>query len=111
MKNCKQCGNSLVHVEGRKQKSFCSVNCRNKYFYRQQKKLADIGKKSIVSDLNKQSSGTTQDLNKKEETNFTINTSEIDELKKELNSLGTGSLANQRKKYLQNKILALEHLK
>jgi len=39
MKNCLQCQKELTHVEGRKQKSFCNVNCRNKYFYAQRSKL------------------------------------------------------------------------
>lgn len=44
MKNCLQCNAELTHVEGRKQKSFCNVNCRNKYFYAQRKILVELGK-------------------------------------------------------------------
>lgn len=39
MKNCLKCGKELTHFEGRKQKSFCNVNCRNKYFYAKRSKL------------------------------------------------------------------------
>lgn len=39
MENCKQCGEPLTHVEGRKEKSFCNTNCRNKYFYARNKKI------------------------------------------------------------------------
>ena len=56
MKNCQLCGKELIHVEGRKQKSFCDTNCRNKYFYAQRKVLVEVGKKSmevVVNDLTK----------------------------------------------------------
>lgn len=46
MKNCLQCNKELTHVEGRKQKSFCDVNCRNKYFYAQRKVLIEAGRKA-----------------------------------------------------------------
>lgn len=43
MEHCmlESCGKKLTHVEGRKQKSFCDVNCRNKYFYSKRKKLIE----------------------------------------------------------------------
>lgn len=44
MKNCLFCQKELTHFEGRKQKSFCNVNCRNKYFY---KKRSDLIKQAI----------------------------------------------------------------
>jgi hypothetical protein len=59
MTNCLQCNAELTHVEGRKQKSFCNVNCRNKYFYAQRKKTVEEaieitnGKEVKVTDLTK----------------------------------------------------------
>jgi len=45
MDNCllESCGKKLTHVEGRKEKSFCDANCRNKYFYAKNK----AGKKVV----------------------------------------------------------------
>lgn len=74
MTNCKYCNAELTHVTGRKQKSFCNVNCRNKYFYAQNKKLIQVAK-SMVNNLNEQSTGTTQDLTKPPDTsNYSVNT-------------------------------------
>lgn len=56
MENCLHCGTKLTHVPGRKQKSFCNVNCRNKYFYAQRQNLIKNamesfkGEKIIYSD-------------------------------------------------------------
>jgi hypothetical protein len=49
MKDCLQCSKPLVHVPGRKEKSFCDVNCRNKYFYAQRKKQILDAKAILVS--------------------------------------------------------------
>lgn len=49
MENCLQCLKPLIHVPGRKQKSFCDVNCRNKYFYAQRKKQVEDAKALLVS--------------------------------------------------------------
>lgn len=40
MKNCllETCQKELTHIPGRKEKSFCNVNCRNKYFYAERKR-------------------------------------------------------------------------
>lgn len=46
MDNCKHCGKELTHVEGRKKKAFCNVNCRNKYFYASRKKLIELAKQT-----------------------------------------------------------------
>lgn len=48
MKNCLQCNQPLTHVEGRKQKSFCNVNCRNKYFYAKRSQLIKEAQAKIV---------------------------------------------------------------
>jgi len=37
----------LTHVEGRKKKSFCNVNCRNKYFYAKNKRLVEQAKQIV----------------------------------------------------------------
>ena len=47
MDNCLHCGELLTHVEGRKQKSFCNVNCRNKYFYAKNKRLVEQAKQIV----------------------------------------------------------------
>lgn len=49
MKDCLQCSKPLVHVHGRKEKSFCDVNCRNKYFYAKRKKEIEDAKVLLVS--------------------------------------------------------------
>lgn len=48
MTNCKHCEKELTHVPGRKEKSFCNVNCRNKYFYAERKKLVESAKANLV---------------------------------------------------------------
>jgi len=47
MDKCKHCGKELTHVEGRKKKAFCDVNCRNKFFYAKNKKLVQDAKKTL----------------------------------------------------------------
>jgi hypothetical protein len=47
MDKCLHCGNDLTHVEGRKKKSFCNVNCRNKYFYAKNKKLVEQARQIV----------------------------------------------------------------
>jgi RPA family protein len=47
MEVCKSCGKKLIHVEGRKEKSFCNVNCRNKWFYKKNREL--INKARAIS--------------------------------------------------------------
>jgi len=49
MEKCLQCNKALQHVPGRKQKSFCDVNCRNKYFYAQKKKQIEDAKAILAS--------------------------------------------------------------
>lgn len=49
MKDCLQCTKPLVHVPGRKEKSFCDVNCRNKYFYAKRKKEIEDAKALLIS--------------------------------------------------------------
>jgi hypothetical protein len=44
-----QCSKKLAHVTGRKQKSFCNANCRNKYFYAQRKKEIESAKALLIS--------------------------------------------------------------
>lgn len=47
MENCLQCFKELIHVPGRKQKSFCNVNCRNKYFYAKRKQEVALAKATL----------------------------------------------------------------
>ena len=49
MEKCLQCSKELKHIPGRKQKSFCNVNCRNKYFYAQRKKNIELAKSALQS--------------------------------------------------------------
>lgn len=49
MEKCLQCSKELKHVPGRKQKSFCDVNCRNKYFYAKRKQEVELAKAALVS--------------------------------------------------------------
>lgn len=39
MDKCKFCSKELIHIEGRKKKSFCNDNCRNKYFNKNKPKV------------------------------------------------------------------------
>ena len=39
MKNCKFCGKSLNHIEGRRKKEFCNNTCRSKYWYNKNLKV------------------------------------------------------------------------
>lgn len=47
MEKCLQCSKELIHVPGRKQKSFCDVNCRNKYFYAKRKQEIALAKAAL----------------------------------------------------------------
>lgn len=49
MEKCLHCSEPLKHVPGRKQKSFCNANCRNKYFYAQRKRQIEEAKALLVS--------------------------------------------------------------
>lgn len=49
MEKCLHCSKELKHVPGRKQKSFCDVNCRNKYFYAKRKEEVSLAKKGLLS--------------------------------------------------------------
>lgn len=49
MEKCLQCSKELKHVPGRKQKSFCDVNCRNKYFYAKRKQEIALAKAILPS--------------------------------------------------------------
>lgn len=49
MEKCLHCSAPLKHIPGRKQKSFCNANCRNKYFYAQRKKQIEDARAILVS--------------------------------------------------------------
>lgn len=49
MEKCIQCSKELHHVPGRKEKSFCDVNCRNKYFYAKRKKEIEDAKVAFIN--------------------------------------------------------------
>jgi hypothetical protein len=54
MDNCLECGKPLVHVSGRRQKQFCSLDCRNPYYYRKKsegKEKKKRGRKPINKGL------------------------------------------------------------
>lgn len=51
MEKCLQCSKALQHVPGRKQKSFCDVNCRNKYFYAKRKKESEDARVVLSSQI------------------------------------------------------------
>lgn len=48
MENCLHCSKELIHVPGRRKKSFCDVNCRNKYFYSKRKKEIEAARALLV---------------------------------------------------------------
>jgi hypothetical protein len=52
MDHCKHCGKELTHVEGRKKKAFCNVNCRNKYFYAGRKRMIEQAKAALAKQEN-----------------------------------------------------------
>lgn len=126
MDNCLHCSGPLIHVPGRKKKSFCNANCRNKYFYAERKKQIEAAKAILVqlpSDylkLNKvsaiKSDGTViKDVTKptnvikpheQPKTNYTIDTrpKTLDQLKAlcpaELTGFDRSAwIANERQKY------------
>ena len=49
MEKCLHCSKELKHVPGRKQKSFCNVNCRNKYFYAKRKREVEVAKTALLA--------------------------------------------------------------
>lgn len=53
MEKCLHCSGPLTHVPGRKKKSFCNTNCRNKYFYAKNKRLVEAAKGNMAAELNK----------------------------------------------------------
>lgn len=108
MKNCLHCEKELTHVEGRKQKSFCNSFCRNQYFYSKRKVVkfqAEVaGEKEkrqnplINAARGRDASGVNNDE---------VKNPEIEKYEEEIKTLGTGTFANQRRKFLQNKIYDL----
>jgi hypothetical protein len=53
MENCLHCAKPLTHVPGRKEKSFCDTNCRNKFFYAKNKRLVEAAKGNMAAELDK----------------------------------------------------------
>jgi len=47
MDNCKQCNATLTHVEGRKKKSFCDLNCKAKFYYEAKKEPKYVHKSTF----------------------------------------------------------------
>lgn len=47
MEKCLHCETNLIHVLGRKQKSFCNTICRNMYFRKKNRDLAALGRKEL----------------------------------------------------------------
>lgn len=52
MENCLFCQKKLEHIPGRKQKSFCDVNCRNKHFYKKRSDLIAKAKEFVPDEKN-----------------------------------------------------------
>lgn len=50
---CRQCGNTLVHIEGRRPKEFCTDACRIKFYYANKPKIQvkDLTKKTDVKSI------------------------------------------------------------
>ena len=71
---CPVCKIEFDEKTGRRPKKFCSDPCKVKFWNSQ--------KKVVVKDYTKQSTGTTQNLNEKKETNFTIDTNKPDMVRK-----------------------------
>jgi hypothetical protein len=116
MTNCLQCNKPLTHVEGRKQKSFCDVNCRNKYFYAQRKELVEKAKVMVGEET--EIAGYAIDETKNKVVSFSSNgitpatkeqiNPEIEKMEQEFKTLGDTPLAKQRKKFLTKKIYELK---
>jgi len=69
MKNCLQCGEKLTHIIGRKEKSFCDVNCRNKHFYAKRKQILELYKTGAIVSSEKE-----EPQKEQPKSNFTIDT-------------------------------------
>lgn len=108
MTNCLQCNKELTHVEGRKQKSFCNSFCRNQYFYSKRKvvkfqaEVAEEKEKRQNPLIHAARGRDANGVNNDEVKNL-----EIEKLEEEMKTLGTGTFANQRRRFLQNKIYDL----
>lgn len=115
MEKCLHCRAKLTHVPGRKQKSFCNVNCRNKYFYAQRRSLVEATKQA-VADLPKEfgeikTIGTLDADGEIVEVATIVpsaNEKIISELEKELKTVPDSGLGKKRRQFLQSKISELK---
>lgn len=103
MKNCLQCNKKLTHVEGRKQKSFCNVNCRNKYFYHKRKVLVEQAMKLNGIATEKMIADSVKPITEQTETQKQIEAAET-----EIKGLPDIGLGKTRKRFLQSKIAVLK---
>lgn len=124
-----KCGKELTHIEGRKKKKYCNSYCKLRHWQelnpvkKQQKtkripldKWADIEKKIKILDATEQTNTVKpQESLGSKRSNYVIDTTatkseseiKIEELEKEISTLGTTPLANQRRRFLQGKIYEL----
>lgn len=119
MANCLLCGAPLINFPGKRAKTFCNSTCRSKHFHRNHKnedyyvpkqkydlvkneldtlklqlaQIANISRKKIL-DIQEEPKNIPDKINQ----------SELAALEAELAGLGPGSLANQRRKYLEKMI-------
>ena len=105
MTNCKQCDKPLIHVEGRKQKSFCNPDCRNKYFYERNKAILKSVKEVAIP------TGDQETPADEPEEEKSLEQLQIEKCEAEIKTLGTGSLSVKRKKYLEGIIHNLKYPK
>jgi hypothetical protein len=108
MTNCKHCDKPLTHVEGRKQKSFCDVNCRNKWFYAKRQKMIKAAIKIHDKELSDfacaLSLGSLPEIAENDN-----NQKKIAELEIELNRVPDSGLGKKLRLSIQNKIYKLKH--
>lgn len=108
MTNCKHCNVELTHIEGRKQKYFCNVNCRNKYFYSERSKLIKNAKAAIRGLPDEMKEGITHvgilsskgEIINKEEIRIPIN----DEIQSQINAIKSEKIPDYRNTAIGRKI-------
>ena len=116
-----KCGKEITHVPGRRKKQFCSSTCKSLVWYEKNKdgKAKEYRRKRKLakSKVSGQQTNQVKDLSEKPPaSNYSLNLStEKDEVlakiakyEEEMNSLGTGAFASQRKKWLKNEIYRLK---
>lgn len=100
---CKMCSSEVIQPSGRRKKEFCNSTCRSR-FWQKQNRGKGRGVKVVAPAIPKAEQ-------KKGLIKANPNSNRIAELEFELTTLGNGSIANSRRKWIFEKISELNRKK